>query len=410
MKKNFYDVNDAGKTFFWVVLMPQIFGMIIYITLLCVASSTGLDFQELLYETSQTYAFIMMAQIAFALVFVLYNKNINVKIACKISKISKENVFICIIIALVALIGLSPAANLFVIMLEQSGLELSTSLPFEINNFWTLLLAILSFALVPAIVEELIFRGAILQGLRKFGVWPAILGSAALFALIHASAVQLVFPLLYGIILAMVVVKSGSIISSMICHFTSNAASLLISYFSIGGTQEETLSVDGDFVIIATISVALVFFIVSALLKYMKNEDKYKNVGKNNLSSQTVDKIDKILRERDNSILVDFFNNSKTSESKADKIDNSESLKVSNEENQTEICQDLEINKDLETICNSQKNKQVDEDFEYRAFKFYNYTKKLKKTLVENNSTFWLRWGVGIGIFIWLLNFSTYFI
>ena len=407
MKKNFYDVNDAGKIFFWVVLMPQVFGMIIYIALLCVASSTGLDFQELLYETSQSYAFIMLAQIAFALVFVLYNKNINIKIACKVNKISKGNVLICIIIALVALIGLSPAANLFVIMLEQAGLEFSTLLPFEINNIWMLFLAIFSFALVPAIVEELVFRGVILRGLMKFGVWPAIFGSAALFSLVHASAVQFLFPFLFGIILAMIVVKSGSLVSSMICHFTSNATSLLISYFTVETQGEMALSVDGGFVIIATISVVLVFFIVSSLLKYMKNEDKYKTVCKNNLSDKTIDQIDKILREKGNSILFDCFNNdsncdSKTLESRADKVEFNESSKVS--DNGTS-----ETGQILETAYSSQQDKQVDSDFEYRAFKFYNYTKKLKKTLIENNSTFWLKWGVGIGIFVWILNFSTYF-
>lgn len=55
-------------------------------------------------------------------------------------------------------------------------------------NPWTALLAPLSVSLASAYTEELLFRGVLLRILEEFlGTWIALLGSSALFALIHAA-------------------------------------------------------------------------------------------------------------------------------------------------------------------------------------------------------------------------------
>jgi sodium transport system permease protein len=80
----------------------------------------------------------------------------------------------------------------------------------------------LVIGLTPAICEETLFRGLILAGLRKWGKWPAILCSAFLFGLAHASIYRLLPTLLLGIVLGIVVWRTGSLLCGVIIHALNN--------------------------------------------------------------------------------------------------------------------------------------------------------------------------------------------
>lgn len=84
---------------------------------------------------------------------------------------------------------------------------------------WALWLAV---GITPAICEEVLFRGLILSGLRRLGMWPAILISALLFALAHSSIYRLLPTLLMGILLGYIVWRTGSILCSIIVHALNN--------------------------------------------------------------------------------------------------------------------------------------------------------------------------------------------
>ncbi len=90
---------------------------------------------------------------------------------------------------------------------------------------WVLVLYFVTIAIIPPIVEELMFRGMILHGLRKFGDGFAIVGSALLFGLYHGNFVQMVFAFIAGLVMALLVVRTGSLWISIAIHFTNNAIS-----------------------------------------------------------------------------------------------------------------------------------------------------------------------------------------
>ncbi len=77
-------------------------------------------------------------------------------------------------------------------------------------------------ALTPAICEELLFRGLILSGFRRLGMWPAILATALLFGLAHASIYRLLPTMALGIAFGFAVWKTNSIVAGMICHALNN--------------------------------------------------------------------------------------------------------------------------------------------------------------------------------------------
>ena len=86
-------------------------------------------------------------------------------------------------------------------------------------GLWTLPLALVAAPLF----EEFIFRGLIFGGLRRsFGLWPAALASAALFAILHpAFSILPVFVL--GVCAAFVYERSRSLLAPMIVHAVYNA-------------------------------------------------------------------------------------------------------------------------------------------------------------------------------------------
>ena len=91
-------------------------------------------------------------------------------------------------------------------------------------------LAILLDAAVPAIGEELFARGAIFSVLRPHGRRTAVIGSAILFALMHASPLQLPYAFFAGLLLGMLYEISGGLILPMLFHFCSNLFSLLLLF------------------------------------------------------------------------------------------------------------------------------------------------------------------------------------
>jgi len=80
----------------------------------------------------------------------------------------------------------------------------------------------LVIGITPAICEELFFRGLVFSGLRRLGVWPAVLGSALLFALAHASIYRLMPTFILGVVLGVLRWRSGSVVPGMVMHAINN--------------------------------------------------------------------------------------------------------------------------------------------------------------------------------------------
>jgi sodium transport system permease protein len=82
-------------------------------------------------------------------------------------------------------------------------------------------------ALTPAICEELVFRGVLLQSLgREMRGWHAVVLSAAIFGAFHLSfetALRFLPTAFIGLLMGWVVWHSRSIFASMLMHFVNNA-------------------------------------------------------------------------------------------------------------------------------------------------------------------------------------------
>ena len=90
-------------------------------------------------------------------------------------------------------------------------------------------LIIISVALVPAVCEELFFRGLVLSEYKLYGTFNAVVFSALCFAMIHFSVTA--FPLYFysGLVLGMTAAVTKSVFVSMSIHFISNILSIYLS-------------------------------------------------------------------------------------------------------------------------------------------------------------------------------------
>lgn len=275
MKKQFYDVNTVGKTYLWTICMPVIVIFLSELILLSALKNTDTTIETLSQDLTFTIIFSMLTQVAFLIVCFIANKKTNVFAASKINfKLGLVNILLCVGIGILVNFGLGPIVNSFNIFLDWIGYELSADLPLVLDSFGMLALSVLLFALVPAIVEELLFRGVILQGLRKFGDKIAIVLSALMFALIHFAAEQFVLPFIFGMIMAYVVIKTGSILSSIIIHFTSNLVSLICIYFNF----EYLVNMEPIwFVLLSILLLSVTILVVWLISKLFRNVEKNKS-------------------------------------------------------------------------------------------------------------------------------------
>lgn len=93
------------------------------------------------------------------------------------------------------------------------------------QQFFSGIAGALNACIFGPIMEEICFRGLILDGLLKTRCrpWLAILISALLFALLHGLGANFVTAILFGILVGWLYWRTGSIIPGIIIHITNNS-------------------------------------------------------------------------------------------------------------------------------------------------------------------------------------------
>ena len=118
-------------------------------------------------------------------------------------------------------------------------------------------------AVAPAILEELMFRGVIMQSLRRFGDTFALVCSSVLFSLAHHNLAQGPNAFFLGLIIGFFTLRTGSIKTAMLIHFVNNVLALTAEFVSrdMALRQQEMLSL-GIFALYAVLGVTGLIIIV----------------------------------------------------------------------------------------------------------------------------------------------------
>jgi len=104
------------------------------------------------------------------------------------------------------------------------------------------LVYIFVLSISAGICEEVMFRGAIMPALEDGGVVPAIVFSSFLFALFHVSFLNLFSTFMLGAVMAVVVIKTGSLWGGILYHMLNNFYA--VTYLYLAGQEETAAEID----------------------------------------------------------------------------------------------------------------------------------------------------------------------
>ena len=132
-------------------------------------------------------------------------------------------------------------------------------------------LSILTLAAVPAVCEELLFRGLVLSAWETRGTWFAVAVASALFALLHGNLYGLPAYLLVGAVCGYVTFALDSVYAGIACHTVYNAACLILPWLLRGsGAADAPVAVDAAFIftlVLETATLASLMLLLMAVLR-----------------------------------------------------------------------------------------------------------------------------------------------
>ncbi len=131
----------------------------------------------------------------------------------------------CLLTSIVVSYVMNILENFGVPMPEMPALLENTPASYALN------LAVI--AVLPALLEEWLFRGCVLRTFRAYGDGFAIVMSALLFGLMHGNIVQIPFAFIVGLLLGWLYVVTDNIWFPIAVHFANNALSVSMEYLSM---------------------------------------------------------------------------------------------------------------------------------------------------------------------------------
>ena len=134
---------------------------------------------------------------------------------------------------------------LWMILLQRLGFDVSTESPAP-QDGQALLLTLISAALIGPFCEELLLRSVVVSAWERRGRRAAVIVSSLFFAALHGSLIEFPAAMLCGVLLALVVLWSGSVYNGMILHMVYNALAILLNARAAAGpaSGEQALNTD----------------------------------------------------------------------------------------------------------------------------------------------------------------------
>lgn len=182
-----------------------------------------------IFRATQNLAYIMIiSQIIIALPSLIYLKlkNINIVNAIRLKKINLGNIVLIILFTYL----ITPFMGLINLLSTRVVSNSTEQIMGQITSENSFLISLLLVAFVPCVLEETVYRGIFYNEYRKVNVVKGIILSGFLFGIIHGNFNQFSYAFAMGIIFALLIEATDSILSTMIVHFFINGTSVFAMY------------------------------------------------------------------------------------------------------------------------------------------------------------------------------------
>ncbi|MCR0204341.1 CPBP family intramembrane metalloprotease [[Clostridium] innocuum] len=187
----------------------------------------------------------------------MFKKRLKVKLPFTMSN---DWNFLTILYYTIIGMGLSCAAGFVIQLVNQFltdfGVTMTTPDFSMTTDFTYNLIIVLSACVIAPIFEELLFRGLILQTLKRHGNVFAIVVTSLLFAMMHGNLPQAVPVFALSLVISYAVIKTGSILPGIAIHFLNNSFAMIEGSFLVDD-QISTI-----FIIIEVLCMLYAFFML----------------------------------------------------------------------------------------------------------------------------------------------------
>lgn len=212
-----YNKNDLGKSFALAVLMMLVGSFVL-------SALFGGNNDDLSFWIMQGLYQLFICSAAF--IYAVLSKT---RVASATAMSVKPNFahvgWGCLITAFLACISL-PVNDWFVQLIVELGFsEPSVEMPMQA------LPMVLVACIMPSFCEEVVFRGTISRSMESCPQkWKSLVVCGALFAVFHLNAAQTLHQFVLGMVLTLLVFRSGSLWTAAIVHLFNNLLAVLLSF------------------------------------------------------------------------------------------------------------------------------------------------------------------------------------
>ncbi len=215
----------SGGAFSLACVLPTVIALLVVMIL----GVMGLTSEGYAQTEWWKYISYIITPLAFLCVTVLYLR--YRRVGWRFAVRSQKCAFKYFAIAMILQVGLFALAQIngyFLEWLTRFGYQ-PTEIGLPSTKGFAIVGVLFTVALLPAVFEELVFRGVLLHGLQKnFSPVAAILLCGGLFAFYHQRPEQTLYQFACGATYALLALRAGSILPTVLAHFVNNTVIIVL--------------------------------------------------------------------------------------------------------------------------------------------------------------------------------------
>lgn len=170
---------------------------------------------------------LLFSQVLFFMPVVIYM--LCTKTSVKLFRFKKINI-ITILLCVLLYLCLSPVLNFINAVSMLYSTNVISDVMFGVSDEVPFVLGLLLIAILPALCEELTYRGFFYNTYRREYPLGAVIMCGLLFGLVHGNLNQFTYACVLGMVFALILEATDSIWSTITVHFLVNMSSVAIIY------------------------------------------------------------------------------------------------------------------------------------------------------------------------------------
>lgn len=251
----------SGMVFSGAVIGMLLISLVYSITLAAVGVALDKTVQELAQTEVYKYCTYLLYQLVYIGVICAFMKIYKTSPrGFGWRKTSPKYLLLALPLAFGLLFSLNWVNDLFVRLLSLLGYEAAASdLPSVAGGGFVGVLIVV--VLLPAVLEETLLRGVVLDGIKDVGTIAACLLGGLIFSLFHQNPPQTVYQFICGAVFTLFAIRADSLVPAVVVHFLNNA--IIVFDYKFGFLAKlSTAGVIAIYVVSAVCLVAVLVYLI----------------------------------------------------------------------------------------------------------------------------------------------------